>query len=151
MATLRHAFPGGHFSDPASEREIAAAETALNITLPGVLRSFYLETNGFREPKGYAQYLSTLDEVISGTQFMWETLPASNPDVRFPDMKPFVFFGQDGIGGWWGMRLAPPHDIIYWHHHLLDDGPIYRPQAGDVIDVMKAALALYDEAENDLS
>lgn len=146
---LAEAFPDGRFVPPATEAAIAAAEAQLGANLPEELRALYLETDGFREPLGNAQYLSSLDELVSGTQFLWDTLPASVPDVRFPDMKPFVFFGQDGIGGWWGMRIAPPHDIVYWHHHLLDGGPDFEPQPGDVIDVLKAALALYEVPEND--
>lgn len=146
MEALRQAFPNGRFNEPASMADIALAEAELGAALPLELKDLYVEANGFREPKGNAQYLSPLSELVSSTNFMWRDLAASIPGVAFPDFRPFVFFGSDGIGGWWGMRVAAPHDVIYWHHHLLDEGPNFETQDGDAVDVMKAALALYDEA-----
>jgi hypothetical protein len=150
MSALRDAFPDGRFGEPASATDISAAEAELGVTLPNGLKELYLETNGFREPRGGAQYLSPLVELVSSTKFLWRDLPASIPGP-FPDLRPFVFFGSDGIGGWWGIRIAKPHDIIYWHHHLLDGGPDFEAQPGDIIDVMKVALALYDEAEHGIA
>lgn len=145
---LAEAFPTGRFSPPATPEAIAAAEMQLAVQFPPKLRDLYLECDGFREPKGNAKYLLPLAELVTDTRFLWDDLPASIPDVRFPDFKPFVFFGSDGIGGSWGVQHASPYEVIYWHHDLLDEGPVYESRGDDIVDVMKEAFAFYDEAEN---
>src|SRR4051812_40679321 len=77
VPVLRQVFPNGRFSPPATESEVAAAETVLGLRLPEQLRRLYFECDGFREDRGNAKYLLSLTEqdfigsLVSTTKFMW--------------------------------------------------------------------------------
>ena len=149
--TLAGLFPGGSFCRPAALEEIEAVEGELGVRFPEQLRALYFECDGFREPKGDAQYLFPLVELVSGTRFLWSGLGDPTAFPSLPDFTPFVFFGGDGLGGWWGVRQTPPHGVIYWHHDLLDEGPICESRGEDIIDVMRAAFAFYEAENHDIA
>lgn len=107
---LRAELKGVTFQAPASERQIAAAEEALRVRLPGWLRDLYARTNGLLGPDG-APYLYALDlaegfpeSLVSWNAFLraeWQELLPSlredRPEVRWEEVDPnrILVIGRD--------------------------------------------------------
>ena len=138
---LRQAFPNGRFSSPATESEVAAAESALGLRLPDQLRRLYFECDGFREDRGNAKYLLSLNEqdfigsLVSTTKFMWT-------EFKIPDLRPFIFFGSSSGDHCWGINPQRASEIIAYHHNMEDQ---YEVVGTDIIEVYRADYARYEE------
>lgn len=135
MSKLHELFPTGNFSPPASIEEISQVEQSLEVALPEQLRLLLLESNGFREPKGFANYLLPLDSILKTTQYMWT-------EVSLVDLLGFIFFGYSGGDEAWGMSTDSSSRIISYHHHMIDE---YEEVGSDIYDVYLADCAEYDE------
>lgn len=147
MGALREAFPDGRFNPGADFEAIAKVEESLGVALPLALKTLYLESDGFREPRGNSLYLMPLHELPKNNQFMWAELAASAPEAPSPDFRSFVFFGSSSGGHWWGIRHEPPHDIIVWHHHMLDEEFDYEAVGATILEVYLNDFAIYDELD----
>ena len=143
--SLKDAFPGGQFRDPASRVTIQNVEAKLGVKFPEALVSVYLECDGFNEPQGNATYLRPLDlhdatwSLVSTTKFWWEEWPKimQNP----PDLKPYVFFGNSSGDEAWGIRCEPPYDIVAYHHHM---GHEIEEVGQDILELYLADIKLYE-------
>ena len=130
--TLHDLFPKGRFSPPATEADIIKVETKLNITIPDSLKRLFLECDGFQEDKTGACFLYKLHEnnpggsIVEMNNIYWNDYP---PSI---DLKPFLFFGSSMSDQSWAIRIAPPHDIIVYHHHMEDT---YRSAGNDILSV----------------
>ncbi len=139
---LKQSFPQARFSTPATADAISATELALGLRIPDQLRAFYLECDGFREDKGNAKYLFSLNEddfigsVVKITTFLWT-------EIASPNLKAFIFFGSSSGGEFWGINTQQPTEIIAYHHSMGDE---YERVGSNILDIWLADHALYDEA-----
>jgi hypothetical protein len=141
---LAQAFPHGRFQPPATIDAIEAAEKRLGVQFPSQLRELYLQCDGFCEPAGNASYLLPLEYAVDETEKLW-TLHEVLVETKLPDFRPFVFFGSPSAGGWWGIRLKAPHDLIAWDHQMLYEPDMDFEAAGsNIIDAFEADYALHD-------
>src|SRR5262245_16993664 len=133
---LHEMFPRGHFSPPATESAISAAEATLNILFPEQLRVLYLECDGFREDKGNAKYLLSLTEndyigsLIKINRLWWSEWNYYS-SLR---LDSFLFFGMSSGDEFWGLSLSDPSKIIAYHHHMEDE---YEIVGGDILSLYK--------------
>jgi hypothetical protein len=99
-------------ADPASEEDIAAAETAVGCALPEVLRSLLAETDGL----GDGLVLSA-HEIARTNEEMRTT--ADFAELYMP-FEPLLFFGAEGNGDLYAFRIlagdANPTDVFVWDH-----------------------------------
>jgi hypothetical protein len=143
--SIKATFPNGHFRAPATSDEFAKAETELKANIPQILRDFYSETNGFREPIGNAAYLLPLlgdHSMVSLTKFFWNELPNINP--RTPDFSEFIFFGNTSGAENWAIRVAPPHQAICYHHHMEDK---FELAESDLLQLFSRDQEMYQSPE----
>jgi hypothetical protein len=118
---LRPLFPNGKSAPPATERQIIAVESALEVQCPEQLRAPYPEWDGFREKCGNAKYrLSLTDDDFIGslvtlTRFHWTELKEYWPRL---DSRPYIFIGSSSGDNMWGINWKGPQQIIAFHHHL---------------------------------
>lgn len=137
-------FPGATIAPPATEQAIASVEASLGVPLPTQLRRFYLQCDGFREPRGNAKYLLSLTEpdtigsLVSTTRFYWDEWPAFFPQL---DFRSFVFFGMSGSDYVWAIDWARGDRIIRYHHDLADE---YEVAGADIADAWRSDYAEYD-------
>ncbi len=137
----------GRFSAPATPADIAQVERELGVTLPDQLRALYLESDGFREPRGNAKYLLSLLEedsvgsLLSTTRFWWNEGP--NVADGAPRFSGHVFFGMSSADEFWGIGLDPPFEVICYQHSMGDN---YETLGRDIIAAYKADFEKYDLA-----
>lgn len=134
---LKREFPGWRFEAPASVAAIDEAERALGLAFPAALRALYLEADGVREDIGNAAYLLPLAELVDITETLWAEWEGFRPEF---DLKPFVFFGSSASDAMWGIRAAPPLQVIAFHHHM--EGA-YEVVGTDILAVYRADQARY--------
>lgn len=139
---LKELFPRARFSPPAKEASLSAAEEALGLRLPAVLRRLYLECDGFREDKGNAKYLlSLLDDDVIGSVVR---ITRHFRDQSRPDLMRFVFFGASSGDEWWAIHVERPTEIIVYAPGMGDE---YEVAGTDLVEVWKEDYALYEEVE----
>ncbi len=140
---LAERFPNGRFQPPATDAEIAAVESALNVRFPEQLRSLYLQCDGFREDIGNAKYLYSLTNhdgigsLRSITEFCWSEFTDTWPEL---DLTPYLFFGSSNGDQMWGIRWRDGGEIIAFHHHM--EGT-YDVVGSDILKVYTENYASY--------
>jgi hypothetical protein len=130
------------FGPPCSQDDIATAESVLGQRLPKVLRDLYLAFNGFKLP--YQE----------SSAYFWP-LFADGPMYGLVKMNQFfrqgyefprkfvlqcLFYGDDGVGGFWGITRNLPNSIIYWNASW---GADFEIAGDDPIEVWIAAARMY--------
>lgn len=142
---LRTEFQFGKFAEPARESLISDTESQLGVRLPNQLRNLYLECDGFREDRGNAKYLLSLQDedhigsLLSMTRFYWTEFADTWPNL---DLKPFVFFGSSSGDEAWGIQWQGEQKIIAFHHHMEGE---YEVVGSNIIEVYRADYRRYDE------
>jgi hypothetical protein len=113
LERLRQYFPDASFGAACSEVDILRAEEALGEPLPGVLRELYLAFDGFRMAVGGG--LNALlplfgrDGLVEINRFF-----RSAPEFPTEFVSRCLFFGDDGIGGYWGIKQDLPGKVVCW-------------------------------------
>ncbi|OYW41850.1 MAG: hypothetical protein B7Z10_08750 [Rhodobacterales bacterium 32-66-7] len=140
---LKTHFPGGRFSSPATELEIEQAEREIGVRLPDQLRQLYLECNGFREPRGHAQYLFSLTEedgigsLVRTTAFWRHEFPKVYPSS--PDFGQFIFFGSSCADEAWAIDNNDT-SVIAYHHWMAEE---FEVKGTDIVQVLLHDFELY--------
>ncbi|MGL4234879.1 SMI1/KNR4 family protein [Tabrizicola sp.] len=141
---LRTFFPDGRFSRPATAQEIDGAERTIGAKLPEQLRRLYLECDGFREPRGNAEYLLSLSEVdttgsLTRTNAFWHhEFPRIT--TYCPDFRGFIFFGMSSGDESWAID-QDGLNVIAYHHSMGDE---YEVVGHDITQVYLHDFELYD-------
>src|SRR5207247_1902579 len=129
------------FGPPCTESKIRAAESAIGEKLPEDLRTLYLSFDGFYGPTR-AQFLWPLfADNASGLVEMNNFLRGDN---LFPQelITKCIFFGDNGIGPYWGLKKDLPDKAIRWDAEWGTDFEI----VGDtLLDAWLAEKKFYDE------
>lgn len=141
---LHYHFPQSNFANPNTDREVDQAEDALEARFPPVLRELYLQVGGFRlfEATGIRALLPLLGS---------EGLVALNTFFRsgaeFPNAfaSQCVFFGEDGVGGYWGVKQDLPGKVIYWRPEWANEFDIV---GSDPFEVWQVEKKIYDQVNN---
>ena len=134
---IRLLLPNGRYRPPATEQQLRAVEAELRVAIPSPLRELYLAFDGLREPIGNSAYLLPLTEcdgassLLDSTRFFWTEWKQFFPDL---DLTPFLFFGLTGGDDNLGIALAPPHEIIVYHHSMGGD---FQRAGADLLQVYR--------------
>ncbi len=138
---IRDHFPDATFGHPCSQSDVTRAEQALGEQLPKMLRELYLAFDGFRMPEG-----GGLDALLP--LFGREGLVGMNAFFRngaeFPTklVSQCLFFGNDGIGGYWGFKRDLPGKIIRWDAEWGED---FEIDSDTPLDAWLAERRKYEE------
>ena len=142
---LKAIFPNGRFAAPATGRQIEAVESILGVQFPEQLRALYQECNGFREDRGNAKYLLSLDDedfvgsLVTLTRFHWIEFKQCWPNL---DLSPFIFFGSSSVDEMWGINWKGPEQIIAFHHHMEGE---FEVVGSNIVEVYKADFKRYGD------
>ena len=100
--------------DPASERDVAAAERDLGARFPDELRALLLESDGAYDRYGFAVVLPAA-YIVRRSHELW----GLDGEQLYMAFAPHLFFGEEGDGGAYFFRVlggeAGPA-IFAWDH-----------------------------------
>jgi len=141
---VRKAFKGFEFGPHCTEEELRQAESLLGEPIPQLLRQLYQSFNGFLGP--------------TAAQFLWPLRELSTGGVSFVEMNLFyrrdsfpqrltsqcLFYGDEGCGAQWGLKLDLPGKVIKWDAEWGEDFEIV---GDDLLEVWLESKRRYDELD----
>ena len=141
---LKDVFPSAKFSDPTTEAMLREAESLIGAAIPEKIRSLYFECDGFREDRGYAQYLFPLfgsSGLVELTKFLWLEFEDAWPEFS---LRGYIFFGSSCCDHFFGVQSHEPFNLIQFHHNM--EGTL-EDHGSDVIKMYESDGHRFDDAD----